>query len=391
MTKLIQESSIHNIFNKERLVYYFFTGISVLLRPLTLLILVNFNNALANQFSVFLIAIQFVLYSIGTQIHKKFLDPKTNTFIENKLYYASFIEGVLLSFAIFFLNIFVFKDLWLCIFLFFQLPIEKLIDDKQRILSYQKKIISMSIFLFMRALIPCLVFLLYLYSEPTNLIYMFIFFGSLLILFISRVFPIKFENLFQNISIRLKSIFKDAKWGIIWSFFSGIAISIDKIILNYLDFQIAEYIFRFQVIQIFLISYTVFFFIPNRHLVLENSKNFLRKIFFPVTIISILLPIFGILFEYVSSLITFIPNMGFSLALLQATILSLYIITHPLTEVIFWTKELKTIASIEACIFLFFIIILITIYSFFPTILGVLISINLYLLIRFFTILKCVY
>ena len=97
------------------------------------------------------------------------------------------------------------------------------------------------------------------------------------------------------------------------------------------------------------------------------------------------------MFEYVSSLITFIPNMGLSLALLQATILSLYIITHPLTVVIFWTKELKTIASIEACIFLFFYYHSYNNLFIFPTILGVLISINLYLLIRFFTILKCVY
>lgn len=391
MNKITKKSFSYHIFSKKRFLYYLFTGISTLLRPITLLILVNFNEDLSNQFSIFLIAIQFILYSCGTQIHKKFLESDTKQFNENKFFYASFLEGVLLSCVIFFVNLFVFKDIWLCIFLLFQLPIEKLIDDKQRTLSYSKKLIRMSIFLSIRALIPCVVFLLYLNSMTSNFVYVFIFIGSILLLLLFNVFPIQFNNLYQNLIIRFNGILKDAKWGLLWSFFSGVTISIDKIILNYLEYEIAEYIFRFQVIQIFLIFYTVFFFIPLRPIVLDNHKKFLKDIIFPATSISIMMLVFSITFEYVSSFISFIPNLGYEIVFLQATILSLYIITHPFVEAIFWAKELKSIAIIEMTMFLLLLLMVFLIYSFIPNIIGILIAINLYLLIRFFTIYKCVY
>ena len=340
-------------FSPDYLAYIGLRVVTIAVRPLALFLFLQTDAGLAEFFAKLLLISQLLLFYTGTQIHKLFFDDIN----ENRETFrvVSFIEGIVLApIGIAVLYVLGEASLFIVLFVLFQAPFEKLLEDYQRELSYLNRNFLMAMLAFVRVLIlplicmACLVFELDARSM--------VFLAPLASLFICLSFKLSLQ---KNVLFSLKKWSEIAKrlvtfgaGGVIWSVSTGMAMNYDKFLLNFYDFQLAEYMFRFQIIQTAFIAYSILLFVPNRHLVLENPEGFRAKINASLPFFILLVVAAAVISEVLAYITHLIPPLPLPLLLAQLAIIITLMLSHGYLEQWFWKFSMPNLVAFEGGFFL---------------------------------------
>lgn len=340
-------------FSPDYLAYIGLRCVTIAVRPLSLFLFIQTDADLAEFFAKLLLISQLLLFYTGTQIHKLFFDDINGN--RNTFRAVSFVEGVMLApIGLVVLYALGEASLFIVLFVLFQAPLEKLLEDYQRELSYLDRNFRMAVLAFVRVLtlpiicIACLVFEL----DSRSMVLLV----PLASFFICLSFKLSLQ---KNVLLSLKKWGEIAKrlvtfgaGGVIWSVSTGMAMNYDKFLLNLYDFRLAEYMFRFQIVQTAFIAYSILLFVPNRYLVLENPREFRAKInaFLPFFILLAVGAV--VISEVLAAMTHLIPPLPLPLLLAQLAIIITLMLSHGYVEQWFWKLSMPNLVSFEAGFFL---------------------------------------
>lgn len=322
---------------------------SIIVRPAFLYLLMAGGREEAEFFAQLLILNQLILYCTGTQIHKDFLGEKQID--RSRFRSSSFLEGLMIGPLACLLLIF-FSDLQSIegvVFVLCTTPLEKLIDDYQRELSYMNSNLRMAIVLLARnCILPASIAgCIWLDIASENALIISALLLTIYLSFIGvlpRLVGLANLDLIVAVTRRLSAV---GAIGIVWSLCSGLVLQYDKLIVTQLEGEVAGYLFRYQILLVGFTAYTILTFIPNRHLVLDDRLAFKKSVQPMLYLYAAAIMAVSIIAETVGLHFGLVPTIGWYLTAMQPAILIIAMLSHYLVEITFWQFRLEQIALAE--------------------------------------------
>ena len=368
--------------------YLAYRAASVLSRPICLWVTVLWNPPLAELVAQLLVIGQVLLYSTGTQIHKKFMSGEINL---TSFRAVSFSEGLILApLGVIAVLIIASNNFFFIIYVLAITPLEKVLEDYQRELSYSARNRDMAFFALLRSLtwpLSCGAFWLLDLYENTN---------ALLILgFIYTIFLFKLKKISLTVTVKTfysacRHLYSSGLQGITWSVLTGMLMQYDKFLVSSFDGELAEYMLRYQIVQLAFVAYSVVLFIPSRYLAVNSVETFRDRLNASLVWFYILLIFLFGCGELVARKTEMLPEIGLDLAIIQAVLVALLIWGHGYVEEAFWQLPMRSMLIFEASIFLAGAGVLIATFAFAEALSVVLTALCIVMLLRTVLLKRCV-
>ena len=333
---------------KKVIQYYFYTTLSVAIKPVLLWWLVNSSHAKqAEDFAIFILFQQVIVAFGGTQIHKRLMfkgDLNAPLLIR-----SSTLEGLVMAFPSAICMGLYFSDVTYFVASLTLLPFEKVVDDFQRNKIYSGDLISHGLLsLFRGALVAC-AFLLGLLGDTNGLaVYLYSFFALLTLAYLNK-------RLIHDFSIwRLKVFLKSipvSLVGIFWSVVSVYLMQLDKFSMQLMSYNLSDYMMIYQVLITAHMGFVLTVNSRYRRYVREQPKKYLTKNVLGLIIFSLItFFMYGALVRYGDLLGVRVDDSNE--ALLQVFVVINVMVLVCLVEFVFWRYEIRTLLLADISILL---------------------------------------
>lgn len=316
----------------------------------------------------------FVLYHVPVHFeYYKCYFEKNFSFRQLRKVFSKYIENLtchilLILPVIFIITYLIINSFWLSLLLTFYLLIEKVFDEIQRYLQFDKHFISWSNVFLLKTIVPIVITIVAIQLNFPYPIEFFIFLTILtiiLILFTNvKISLLKFitKNIFYKISIKKIRIYiKVLKDKYFLKFLQGISTSnilnIDKWLaaILYTKSLLSELTLMSQISNGIAIGMN-YATIANRRSELLKSSNTLSTLLlgWKVPIIAIVLAIIVLVIVFNLSIVTTsIKELNYLMLFFIIAAYTVYSISEPLTEYLFWNANMKTLLLLDSMYFIF--------------------------------------